>query len=611
MLKRLGKPALLLAVIGLLGPVLCGALVSMILPETLMMEPHKKLAFAVLVGTVFAAASVDAVAKVLMDLKLTKVDAGQIILAAALSHDLLCCLLLAVIAVLAGSGNSQGHPLVLAVGGTLAFVLVMYFGRHIFFWILRWVNDKVSTKYGLITAMAVLLLLCAATTEALGIHIVLGAFAAGVILSQTPVVNQKVVRPIETVTMGFFAPIFYASAGLSVNLTALLKPELAIITLLLTAAAIASKLTSCFAAGRISGLGKWESLAIGFGTNTKGSMGLILAMLGHSLNIITTEASAMIIFVSLAASALAPFLMKLALARVQISDAERERIAKEERCQRTMLPSIRRVLWPTSGKGRNSFIAKLLDSIGQKQVIETTLLWAHSNGATVEEPFKNLKRAIDRKHVGLLTRTVHSDKPTDAIAEEANRGYDLVVMATDKPDANAAHVFGDLVDNVILHTSSRVLVVYEPEESGEREIKQVLIPVRGTELSVSAGELGISLAKSLNAKVTCLCIAESESHDLYSETTRSGEKIEHEITDEVEGTLAELARALDVEFKVLLTEGAAHPSQAIILTAQREDTDLIVLGAEQKLGKGLFLGHTINFVLRNAPCAVAVLKQQG
>jgi len=46
-----------------------------------------------------------------------------------------------------------------------------------------------------------------------------------------------------------------------------------------------------------------------------------------------------------------------------------------------------------------------------------------------------------------------------------------------------------------------------------------------------------------------VCIAESESHDLYSDTTRSGEKIERDITDEVEDTLAELARALDVDFK--------------------------------------------------------------
>ena len=123
-----------------------------------------------------------------------------------------------------------------------------------------------------------------------------------------------------------------------------------------------------------------------------------------------------------------------------------------------------------------------------------------------------------------------------------------------------------------------------------------------------AGEFGISLADSLNAKITCVCIAEADSQDLYSDKTRSGEKIERNITSEIEGTLAELAKALNVDFEAVLLQTDSHPAQAIILTAQRNDVDLIVLGAEPKLGKGLFLGHTINFILRNAPCAVAVLK---
>ncbi|MFN8554922.1 MAG: cation:proton antiporter [Candidatus Obscuribacterales bacterium] len=615
MLKRLGKPALYLALIGLFLPLVVGAGISVILPADLRGDPSAGLAFAVFLGTVFAVSSVPVVAKILMDMKLLKRDVGQLVLAASLSHDLLCCLLLAVIAVLSDTKSASGgggNPLLTAIIGTIGFVSIVYFGRFMFFRLLRWVNDKVSTSDGLITAMIVMLLLGAATTQALGIHIVLGAFAVGVILSQAPVINHKVVRPLEIVTMGFFAPIFFAASGLNVNLGSLLHPKLAAITLFLCATSMASKLIGCYAAGKLSKIGAWESLAIGVGANAKGSMGLILAMLGYSLHIISLDMLAIVIFVSLFSTAVAPPLMKWSLGKVKVTEEEQIRLAKEERRARTVLSSIRRVLWPTSGKARNRFIGKLLDSIGKRQVIETVVLWVKPpDAAGDEKPFASIAKSIDTKLVGLEKRTVKSDDPTAVIVDEANLGYDLLVMATDKPPAGAEHVFGPLVDNVILNTSTRVLVVYDPDQSGDREIKKVVVPVSGSELSVSAGEFGISLASSLGAKVTILSIAESELEDLYSEETKSGEKIQRNITEDIEGSLKELANALNVEFNAILVQSAAHAAQAIIMSAQQQDADLIVLGAEPKMGKGLFLGHTINFVLRNAPCAVAILKLQA
>ena len=622
MLKRLGKPALYFALIGLVVPLIVGGVISLALPERLCGDPQHKLAFAVFLGTVFAVSSVPVVAKILMDMKLLKRDVGQLVLSASLSHDLLCCLLLAVIAVLAGTGSGSGTAssasssggmvqLFTALFGTIAFLLAVYFGRPLFSAILRWVNDQVSTSDGLVTAMIVMLLLSAATTQGLGIHIVLGAFAVGVILSQTPVINHKVVRPLEIVTMAFFGPIFFASSGLNVNLGSLLESQLAVISILLCIVSMASKLAGCYLAGKLSRLGRWESLAVGVGANAKGSMGLILGMLGYSLHIITLDMLAIVIFVSLFSTAVAPPLLNWTLSKVVVTPEESDRLALEARQERTVLSSIRRVLWPTSGRARNRFVAKLLESIGKRQVIETSVLWVkpRKRTATYDKPFAGIAEAINKKYVGLVKRTVVSDDPARAIIDEANHGFDLLVMTTDKPAADAEHVFSELVDEVILNTSTRTLVIYDPDPSKEREIEKVLVPVSGTELSISAGEFGISLANSLGANITCVSIAESESEkQLYSEKTRSGEKIQLNITEEIEGSLKELSKALDVEFNVILMRADSHPAQVIILAAQMHDADLIVLGAEPKMGKGLFLGHTINFILRNPPCMVAVLR---
>lgn len=610
-LKRLGKPLMCFGSVGLLGPLIVGGLLSLLLSDQLLGEAQNKLAFAVFLGTVFAASSVPVVAKVLMDMKMLKLSVGQLIIATSLAHDLLCCLLLAVIVVLSGSAGEAGNPVLVAFFGTIAFLAIMYFGRPVFFTLLRWVNDHVSNSDGLITSMVVLLLACAAATQALGVHIVLGAFAAGVILSQTPVVNHKVVRPLEIVTMAFFAPVFFASSGLNVNLSSLLEPKLCMITAFLSLSTIIVKLGSCVGAGRLAGYGLWESLSVGVGANTKGSLGLILAMLGLSLEIISQDMYAVIIFIALFSTGVSAPLMKYTMSKVKITDEEVERMHREERRSRTILSSIRRVLWPTSGRGRNAFIANLLNSMGQSQVVETTALWVKGSSESTERPFSGIKSAVDRRFVSVFESTVHSHEPLKVISEEGNRGYDLIVMATDEPPGDAEYVFGHLVDGVILNTSTRVLVVYEPDSSTPRDIKEVLIPVSGDEQSIAAAEFGISLAKSLNAKVFCLCIQESEASDLYSEATQSGKEIERNVSNEVTSTLQELADALDVEFKSIVIQTSAHPAQAAIVTAQQHDIDLIVLGATPKIGKGLFFGHTINFVLRHAPCAVAVLKLQG
>lgn len=609
MLKKLGKPLLYFGTIGLAGPLLLGALGSLMMPDILMGNIQNKLAFAVFVGTVFAASSVPVVAKILIDMKMLKLDTGQLVIATSLVHDLLCCLLLAVIVVLSGSQEGSGaNPILIAIVGTACFLALMYFGRPVFFTILRWVNDHVSSKEALITAMVVLLLSCAAATQALGVHIVLGAFAAGVILSQAPVINHKVVKPLETVTMGFFAPVFFASSGLSVNLSSLLDPLLGTITILISLATILSKLATCYIAGKVAGIGTYESLSVGVGANAKGSLGLILAMLGYSLNIISLDMYAVVIFVSLFSTAVTAPLMKLCMNKVKITDEQKERIKQEERKSRTILSTIRRVLLPISDKRRNPFVSQLLNSIGQNQVIETTALWVKEPDTNSNQLFSFISSTLNKKLVSLLQKTSSSSNKLEAITEEANRGYDLIIMATDEPAADADYVFGELVDSVILNTTNHTLVIYDPDPTGNRVIKKVLVPVSGSELSLAAAEFAISLAKSLNASATCLSIAESEVDELYSEYTQSGVKIQTHVNKEIESSLKELSLALNVEFDPLMVQTKALPAQAVVMTADQHNIDLIVIGAEPKLGRNLFFGHTINFILRNAPCAVAVLK---
>ena len=85
---------------------------------------------------------------------------------------------------------------------------------------MRWVDERVLVEEGHITAVMVITLVCAAITEAIGIHAVFGAFVAGVLLAQSPRVRANAIEKLAGVVHGVFTPVFFAFVGLRVNLTA-------------------------------------------------------------------------------------------------------------------------------------------------------------------------------------------------------------------------------------------------------------------------------------------------------------------------------------------------------------------------------------------------------
>ena len=59
--------------------------------------------------------------------------------------------------------------------------------------------------------------------QSLKLEAVLGAFVAGIIFSRIPSIPEESIDRLESITFGIFAPIFFATAGLKVNLAAFIK----------------------------------------------------------------------------------------------------------------------------------------------------------------------------------------------------------------------------------------------------------------------------------------------------------------------------------------------------------------------------------------------------
>ncbi|HEX6100064.1 MAG TPA: cation:proton antiporter, partial [Thermoanaerobaculia bacterium] len=240
----------------------------------------------VFLGAALTATSVGITARVLSDLGHLKSDESQVILGAAVVDDIFGLVLLTVItAVAAGETLTVGGVgrifavafgfviLAVVIGSLLAPKLIalitrLRVGKALFF-------ASIMFAFGL-----------AWLASAVGSALIIGAFAAGLILAKTEQ-GRDIEHEVYDVAQ-FFIPIFFVSVGAAVDLRAI-NPFAAdtrqffVIGMLLTVVAIAGKLLAgYFAFGR-----PLRKTVIGVGMVPRGEVGLIFAQLGLSAGLLS------------------------------------------------------------------------------------------------------------------------------------------------------------------------------------------------------------------------------------------------------------------------------------------------------------------------------------
>jgi Kef-type K+ transport system membrane component KefB len=238
---------------------------------------------AVFIGTALSISALPVIARILMDLRLTRTRLGTIVLSAAVIDDLvgwsLFALVLAEVSPVVGKARSAGATFLQVA---LLFLVVLTAGRWLGGRALRWARTLPSWPASFLTVVAVFVLLTAALAELIGVHALLGAFLVGVALAQTSGERDAAHEALHQVSISLFAPIYFVSVGLQANFARSFDPWLVV---LLLAVACAGKVGGATLGARLSGTPMREALAIGFGMNARGAMGMILASvaLAHRL----------------------------------------------------------------------------------------------------------------------------------------------------------------------------------------------------------------------------------------------------------------------------------------------------------------------------------------
>ena len=296
LVRRTGAASAIASIAGIVVPFACGVALGEMLPDSMLPDPGKRLITSLFLGTALSIASVKIVATVIREMNFLRRSVGQIILASAIIDDTIGWMITAVIFSLALQGHVDFWSVAQSVLGTLAFMgLSLTIGRRIVFIIIRWVNDVFASDFAVITTILLIMCAMALITDLIGVHTVLGAFVAGILIGESPILTRHIDEQLRGLVIAFFMPVFFGTAGLSADLTILKEMNFLLLTLGLIAIASVGKFGGAFIGGKLAGLNFRESLALGTGMNARGSTEVIVATIGLSMGALSQNLFTMIV----------------------------------------------------------------------------------------------------------------------------------------------------------------------------------------------------------------------------------------------------------------------------------------------------------------------------
>lgn len=278
--------ALSVSLTGIAIPFVCGLAIGELLPNTMLPNPEQRLITSLFLGTALSISSVKIVAMVVREMDFMRRTVGQLIVTSAIIDDTTCWIIMAVTFDLALHGGIDLVSLTQSIAGTPLFLFASFtVGRRLVFWLIRWANDRLVSEVPVITTILVVMGIMALITEAIGVHTVLGAFVAGILVGQSPILTRHIDEQLRGLITALFMPVFFGVAGLNADLRVLGNSSLLLLAIGFIAIAGLGKFSGAF----IGGLTWRESLALGWGMNARGSTEVIVASLGLSMGALSQD----------------------------------------------------------------------------------------------------------------------------------------------------------------------------------------------------------------------------------------------------------------------------------------------------------------------------------
>jgi nucleotide-binding universal stress UspA family protein len=542
--------------------------------------------------------------------------------ASAILEDTIGWVIVAIAFGLASSGTLDAWSVTRTVLGTAAFLTAsLTIGRRVVFSLIRWTNDNFVSDFPVITTILVIMVAMALTTHMIGVHSVLGAFVAGVLVGESPILTRHIDEQLRGLIVALFMPVFFGLSGLSADLTILKNTDLLLLTCALVAIASIGKFGGAFIGGRLGRLSRRESLAIACGMNARGSTEVIVATVGLTMGVLSQNLFTMIVAMAVITTMAMPPMLRWALARIPLGEEERIRLEREELDAKGFVPNLERLLLAADDSENGKFASRLVGLIAGSGAKPITVLdlrkgTSSKNSSLAEEGHEEaiksaaetvttLEAHPEEVRQGSVDVTTRSKMGSahEAVASEARKGYDLLVIGIENTRTPEGGLTEEVTHIAGGFEGALAVVASNGPKIGQalQGQSKILVPVNGTEVSRRAVEIALVVARSNDARVTALYVTSGTQNSRRKRPRRGSAS--HRNEEAVLKEVTELADRYDTNVRTAMRIDVAA-DDAILKEAGRGKYDLIILGVTRRPGETLSFGNMAAAVLENSDMSI-------
>ena len=303
-LKKTGKASFIIAVLGVIIPLVGGFFIASIFNKG---NDVNAILQNVFIGIILTATSVSITVETLKEMGKLKTRAGNAILGAAIIDDILGIIALTVTTSLADPSIN----VIIVLAKIVMFFIFAGLAGYLFHWAFIKLDERYQRdlRRFVILAFVFCLLLSFSAEEFFGVADITGAFIAGLVISdsnRSKYLNSR----FETLSYMLLSPIFFASIGIKIKLTAMTK-TIFIFSILLLLVAILSKVFGCALGAKICRYSNIEAIQIGTGMISRGEVALIVANKGIAMGLMLPEFLAPVVIVVVVTTIVTPILLKV------------------------------------------------------------------------------------------------------------------------------------------------------------------------------------------------------------------------------------------------------------------------------------------------------------
>lgn len=314
-LKKIGLKAFLIALGGVVVPLILGTLIGLIF----VYPDHNNIIEAIFIGVIICATSVGITVETLRELGKLNNKVGTIIVSAAIIDDVIGIVILTVFMSLAGGGSEQsgvlslinpnGNPVISILWMLVYFVIAVIGGFLISKLFKKIAASHPDTHRLPVYSLAICFLYAVVAESVFGVADITGAYIAGVVLSTNNRAAEYVDKKVTVGSYLIFGPIFFANIGMKISFAGM-SVDVLWFGLAFVAVAIISKIIGCGAVAKICKFDFKDSLRIGVGMIARGEVALVVAQKGINAGLMSHTNLSVVVMLVLVSSVLAPLLLK-------------------------------------------------------------------------------------------------------------------------------------------------------------------------------------------------------------------------------------------------------------------------------------------------------------